>query len=140
MPHVFELVPYQSLNPRQQENYNFAKASALLADYGFVSMRLSDDWKGADFIAQHVDGETILRVQLKGRLTFNRKYEGKDLWIMFCSDGQWYMFPHDDLLTAMLAAGRMAGTTSWKEKGGYSFPYLGKDVLLLLEPYRLDGA
>jgi len=140
MPHVFKLAPYTALNARQQENFNFAKAAALLADYGFVSLRLSDDWKGADFIAQHVDGETILRVQLKGRLTFNKKYEGKDLWIMFCSDRHWYMFPHDELLGKMLAANRMVDTASWEEKGGYSFPYLGKVVLELLEPYRLAGA
>ena len=47
-----ELITYSSLNPRQKENYNYQKLSALLADYGFVTMRLSDDWQGADMIAQ----------------------------------------------------------------------------------------
>jgi hypothetical protein len=51
--------------------------SALLADYGFVSMRLSDDWRGADFIAQHVSGNP-LHVQLKGRLAFDKPYRGKN--------------------------------------------------------------
>lgn len=47
---------YNELNSRQQENYNFQKVSAVLADYGFVTMRLNDDWQGADFIAIHIDG------------------------------------------------------------------------------------
>ena len=61
-------IDYRKLNGRQQENYNFQKISGLLADYGFTTIRLSDDWNGADFLAQHVDGKTVLRVQLKGRL------------------------------------------------------------------------
>ena len=32
---------------------DYAKLAAL-ADYGFSAMRLSDDWEGADLIAQHV--------------------------------------------------------------------------------------
>ena len=67
-------VRYADLNARQKENYNFQKVSAVLADFGFSTLRLTDDWQGADFIAQHVDGETFLKVQLKGRLTFGKKY------------------------------------------------------------------
>ena len=48
-------ITYADLNSRQRENYNFQKVSALFADYGFTTMRLSDDWQGADFIAQHID-------------------------------------------------------------------------------------
>jgi hypothetical protein len=51
MPLNLKLISYASLNPRQKENYNYQKLSALLADYGFVTMRLSDDWRGADMIA-----------------------------------------------------------------------------------------
>ena len=59
-------IHYSSLNARQKENFNFQKLSSVLADFGFVTMRLTDDWGGADFIAQHIDGETFLRVQLQG--------------------------------------------------------------------------
>ena len=59
-------IAYHDLNARQQENYNFVKLSAVLADYGFVTMRLSADWQGADLIAQHVDGATFLKIQLSG--------------------------------------------------------------------------
>ena len=62
---AFTKIDPKKLNPREKENYNFLKVSAVLADYGFVTMRLSSDWQGADFIAQHLDGETFLRVRPK---------------------------------------------------------------------------
>jgi hypothetical protein len=30
-----------------------------------MTMRLSDDWQGADFIAQRIDGGTFLKVELR---------------------------------------------------------------------------
>src|SRR5436189_4470120 len=71
-----EKVAYDSLNSRQKENFNFQKASAVLADYGFVTFRLSDDWQGADFIALQISGE-VLRVQLKTRLGFYNEVRGQ---------------------------------------------------------------
>jgi len=70
---MFKRITYNELNPRQKENYNFQKVSGVLADYGYVTIRLSDDWQGADFIAQHIDGERFLKIQLKGCLTFDKK-------------------------------------------------------------------
>lgn len=63
-------IEYFRLNARQKENYNFLKVSAVLADYGYMTMRVSADWQGADFIAQHIDGTTSLKVQLKSRLAW----------------------------------------------------------------------
>ena len=56
----FKKILYSKLNARQQENYNYQKASAILADYGFNTLRLSDDWQGADFIAIHINGKDFL--------------------------------------------------------------------------------
>ena len=111
--------------------------SAVLADYGFVTIRLSDDWQGADFIAHHVDGETFIKVQLKGRLTFEKKYQGKDLYIAFHSNGAWYLFPHDEVLECFLSKTNIGETQSWKERGIYSFPGLSKKTQKLLEAYRI---
>lgn len=133
-------IDYRSLNARQKENFNFQKLSAVLADFGFVTMRLTDDWGGADFIAQHVDGETLLRVQLKGRLTFAAKYQHKGLFIAFPYADDWYMFPHDEVLAIVLAdTNTMSGTRSWDERGSYSFGHLAVRMLELLVPYRLTG-
>jgi hypothetical protein len=39
---MLERVAYETLNARQKENFNFQKVSAVLADYGYVTIRLSD--------------------------------------------------------------------------------------------------
>jgi hypothetical protein len=49
----FEKTNYNDLNLKAKEMYNFQKVSAKLADYGFTTMWLNNDWKGADFISIH---------------------------------------------------------------------------------------
>ena len=105
-------IRYEDLNSRQKESYNFQKVSALLADYGFATIRLSDDWQGADFIAQHQDGVTFLKVQLKGRAAIYRKYEGRDLHICFPDGPDWYLYPHDDVVRLLLQSTGIGGTES----------------------------
>jgi len=126
------------LNARQKENYNFLKVSAVLADYGFMTMRLSSDWQGADFIAQHVDGE-FLKVQLKSRLGFDRKYAGKNIYIAFPHGADWYIYPHDTLLERVLAETKIGTTKSWRVDGGYSFPKLSEQLRTFLRPYMLGS-
>lgn len=130
-------VRYQRLKARQQENYNFHKVAAVLADYGFNCLRLSDDWQGADFIASHVDGDTFLKVQLKGRLSFSKKYLGKELHIAFPHQSTWYLYPHDKLREEIFREKPYSGSRSWREGGGYSVGRLGPRLKALLEPYRL---
>jgi hypothetical protein len=132
-------IRYADLNARQKENYNFQKISAVLADFGFVTLRLTDDWQGADFIAQHIDGETFLKVQLKGRLTFGKKYIGKDLYVAFKDGETWYLYPHDELLMVVLKETNVSNTESWQKQGGYSFPGLSQQITSLLEPYKIAG-
>ena len=69
---IFEKIDYNSLNSKQKENYNFHKVASALADYGYDSMRLNNDWQGADFIA--VKNDEMLKIQLKGRFTVDKKY------------------------------------------------------------------
>ena len=76
-------IEYEKLNSKAQEMYNFHKVAAQLADYGFTCMWLSNDWLGADFIAVHADGVTDIKVQLKSRLSFAKKYVGKSIYICF---------------------------------------------------------
>jgi hypothetical protein len=129
-------IDYNDLNPRQKENFNFAKISSVLADYGFITMRVSDDWQGADFIAQHRNGEFI-KVRLKGRLSFGTKYKAKDLYVTFCADGEWYLFPHDEVLERVLTETTIGQTRSWSEDGGYSFPGLTMQMRQILGPYKV---
>ena len=95
----FHRVKYSELPAKAQEAYNYQKASAVLAEHGFVTNLLKYDWNGADFIAQHIDGKW-LKIQIKGRLTTKPEYEGKDIYIMFedKENSNWYLFPHDKLV------------------------------------------
>jgi hypothetical protein len=127
----------KDLNSRQQEAYNFQKVSAVLADFGFVTIRLSNDWNGADFILQAPDGKTFHKVQLKGRLTFDKKYEDEDLYICFRDGehGSWYMYNHADLLKKVLP--QIEGTKPLLDGKPYHYPVLSKGMKKLLEPYRI---
>jgi len=109
----------------------------VLADYGFITIRLSSDWRGADFIAQHFDGMTFLPVQLKGALMFDKRYVGRGLHICFRHERAWFIYPHDDLLRQVEAS--FCETQSWCTEGTYHFPHIPKQLLKLLEPFRLEG-
>jgi hypothetical protein len=86
-------VSYKDLNSKEKENYNYHKVAAALAEYGYDSMRLNNDWEGADFIA--VKDEQMLKVQLKARFTLSKKYIGKGIFIAFREDNDIYIFDHD---------------------------------------------
>ncbi|MGA8090300.1 MAG: hypothetical protein WCA10_23710 [Terracidiphilus sp.] len=136
---LLKKVSYESLNSRQQETYNFQKISGVLADFGYLTIRLSDDWNGADFIAQHFKSKEFLKVQLKGRLCFYKKYQGKDLYICFREASFWYLYPHDELLPKVHSSGSMSGTKSWDKLGGYSFPSIPRQLEGLVLPYRIPA-
>jgi hypothetical protein len=130
-------IAYKNLNSRQKENYNYQKLSGLLADYGYTTIRLTSDWKGADFIAQHKDGKSYLLVQLKGRLTFAKKYMGRNIWIGFPYKDAWYLVPHDFMVEIIMSLTKRGRSNSWEKYGGYSFPYLSDAILKTLTSYKL---
>ncbi|QQS61694.1 MAG: hypothetical protein IPN70_02065 [Candidatus Moraniibacteriota bacterium] len=130
-----EKIKYSDLNARQKEIYNFQKASAIFAEYGYTTVKLSDDWMGADFIAISFDGEKYLKVQLKGRLTFEKKYLGKKIFICFHdkkNDG-WYLYNHDKILKKFIRS--IKNSKSWKMKNGYSYRYLQSEHIKILSPF-----
>lgn len=132
----FIKVKYQDLNAKQKESYNYQKISAVLADYGFITIPLANDWNGADFLAVPTDGD-VLKVQLKGRLTFMKKYMNKGLFICFRVDHDWYLYPHDELLNELDGELNFLNTPSWLDAGGYSFPSIPNKALKILEKYKV---
>lgn len=134
---AFEQIEYQKLNSRQKETYNFQKLSAVLAECGYLTIRLSDDWNGADFIAQHFKTKAFLKVQLKSRLTFDKKYQDEDLYICFRDGehGPWYMYNHADLLKKVLL--QIERTKTVLAGKPYHYPVLSEGMKELLKPYLL---
>ncbi len=135
---MFQRIAYSDLKSRQQENYNFHKIAARLADYGFNCLRLTDDWQGADFIACHIDGRTFLKVQLKGRLVIDRKYQGKDIHVAFMLDDDVYLYPHDQLVFHMEANELIgADSVTWHDKGFRSWATPPAWAIKFLEEFRI---
>ena len=109
-------VSYKDLNSKQKENYNYHKVAAALANYGYDSMRLNNDWEGADFIS--VKGDDMIKIQLKGRFTLDKKYEKKELYIAFIEKGIIKIYLHDEALE--IATNNITDSKSWTENGNYN--------------------
>lgn len=131
-------IKYESLNSKQKETYNYHKVSAVLADYGYFTIRVTDDWESADFIAMNCFDKSFIKVQLKGRLTFSKKYKNKELYITFedKKNNTWYLYPHDELLKNF--SKNLNSELSWSEDGNYSTPTLSKQSVKILEQYKLN--
>ncbi len=110
-------INYTELNSKQKENYNFHKVASSLADYGFNSLRLNDDWQGADFIA--INGDAMMKIQLKGRFTVDKKYINKEIYIAFIENDVVKLYRHDDAVAAL--SDNIKNSSSWSEFGGYSW-------------------
>ncbi|WP_341485478.1 hypothetical protein [Thioclava sp. GXIMD4215] len=130
-------VSYADLNSRQKETYNFHRTAARLVEYGYNSILLSDDWLGADFIAYHNDGQRFYRIQLKGRLTIDNKYVGRDLYIAFWDGDRLYIYPHDEMADRVDQAGHIVASASWREHRSYSWPSVPKWARQLLVNFEV---
>ena len=137
MPLLFSRINYENLNARQKENFNFQKVSGVLAEYGFVALRLTDDWEDADFIAQNIDGETFIKVQLKARLTFDKKYIGKSLYITFPEREEWYLYPHDEVLYRISDLNQLINSDAWERSGLRHYRRIPNYCKELLSEYQI---
>lgn len=133
----FERIDYNELSGKQQEIYNFQKVAGVLADYGFNCIKLDDDWRGADFLAYHKDGVETLKVQLKGRITIDKKYIGKDLYVAFPVASHRCLIEHDELLRIISQVTSWLETSSWTLKGQYHSGKPSRTLVAALEPYTL---
>ena len=133
----FNKIDYDKLNSRQKEIFNFQKISAVLADYGFNCIKLADDWHGADFLAYHKDGLHTLKVQLKGRLTIDKKYQGKELFMAFQFKGNWYLVAHEILVEKVGKHANWLNTDSWIKHGNYNSQAPNEQLMESLAEYRL---
>lgn len=134
----FERVTYSKLNGTQQEVVNFAKAAALLATYGFECARVRADSLGADFLAHHMLQGTVLPIQLKGRITIQKKYlKNKGLWIMCPVEGQWLLIPHVLLVSFVkkATAGGLEDAKSWNIGGYRHMKKPSAKLFKMIEPW-----
>ena len=124
---------------KQIETYNFHKAAAVLVEYGFDCIRISDDWEGADFLAHHKQSGETLMVQLKSALVIDKRYcPNKDLYMCFPLDktDKWYLAKHADLLAlAREHAPRWFKSNGWKNNHRYWSWRANEAMREALKPY-----
>ena len=133
----WERVSYASLNNEGKRVYNFQKVSAVLADYGFNCIKLTGDSNGADFLACHMPSGDQIPVRLKTRLTVEKKYENKGLWIAFPVNEDWYLLKHDQLRDIVGKRTPALENDAWRQNGRLSWPSPTKALLEGIEPYRI---
>jgi hypothetical protein len=134
---IWNKVPFDKLKACQQENYNYHKLASVLAEYGYTSIRLTDDWEGADLIAQHINGGVFLKIQLKGRLFFGQRYLGKGLYIAFRDGDNWFLYPHDEVLKKVWEISSFEQTKAWRETKEYHFSSISEKIRTILKSYAL---
>jgi hypothetical protein len=109
--------------------------TTLLLQQGYnVFLPVYDE--GIDLIAHREMDDDLKLIQQKSRWTIARKYIGRNIWIAFRDRGEWYLAPHDELVTLADAAGYTA-TPSWTEKGLYHQKAMTKVLRESCEVYRL---
>jgi hypothetical protein len=107
----------------------------LALEQGFNAFLPTYD-RGVDFILYRECDGLLRKVQLKGRWTIARQYIGRDIWIAFPNGQDWYLMPHDEMVSLAEAAG-ITRTHSWTgPAGAYSRPSSSAAVLAQCEPYR----
>jgi len=133
----FKHIQYDALNTRQKELYNFHKFAGRLVEYGYYSIKLSDDWQGADFLACHFNGVDFIKVQLKGKMSIDQKYEGKQIHIAFRHGKDYYIYPHDEMMEWILETSNVGNTATWRNTGRHHSRQPTKRALEFLKPYRI---
>ena len=127
-----EKLNFNEMSPTFREHRNFLKLSSVLVDYGYMCSWLPVDDQGADFIAVHCKTNHVLKIQLKGRISVERKYFGKDIYMAFPKDDRkpledWMIVPHDKLVELFISP------ASWNKNHGRSS---GKIPLKILTGVR----
>jgi hypothetical protein len=105
----------------------------------FVSLALEQGFNvflpvydgGVDFILQRESDGKLHKVQLKGRWTIDKKYEGRDIWMAFPIADDWYLVPHDEMVKS--AEPGVLESLSWTKDGLYSRP---KPSMAVIEKYK----
>jgi len=93
---------------------------------------------GIDMIAHRESDDDLKLIQQKSRWTIARKYVGRSIWIAFRDRGDWYLAPHDEMVSLGEEAGYTA-TPSWTDKGLYHRASMTSDLRERCEKYRLPG-
>jgi len=130
-----------SLPTRIIEAANRAEATALLMRLGYQVYRPEADVDGEDLVVKTPRGK-LRAVQLKSCPVVNRKYSGKNIWMLFPCDKyqpdaprEWFLIQHDRLFDWMQTA--HGHTISLGQNGGWAATYVSKELRAFVKPSRV---
>ena len=101
------------------EAINRTELDAVMLRRGYIPFLPVID-VGIDVIYYREADRKLRFVQAKGRVCIEKKYNDRQIEIAFSEDGQWYLYPHDDLVKFCEANDLWVHTSSWQDKGAYS--------------------
>lgn len=132
-----EKLKYDDLSGKAKETWNFQKVSALLVEYGFATNWLNVDFESADFVAVHFNGNDIIKVQLKSRVTISKKYVGKDIYVCFPLANSFCLIQHEELIELVGKNTNWLNSSSWVNDGAYSSANPNKELKETLNSFLL---
>ena len=133
-------VKYHTLGHKEKESFNTARLISIMSTWGYLeATRINGDKHGADLLFYRASDGDVKKIQLKGRASIDRKYEGKDLYIAYPvkKQGCWYIYPHDEVMNLSLKQSSWHKTKSWREGGGYSWRTPPKWLSKILKPWKV---
>lgn len=136
-------IEHDDLTNKEIELYNYSRLVAVLAKYGLETHRVINDANGADIIAYRAPRKSegthavILKIQLKSRFSYNKKYDHEDLYIAFPDGDDWYLIPQESISEDKeLVPEKWRTSESWKA-GNYHVAQLTKSLRTKLERYKI---
>lgn len=136
-------IEYKELTNKEKELYNYNRLAAVLAKYGMECHWIINDTNGADIVAYRAprkaeDSHTMtLKIQLKSRFSYNKKYNQEDLYIAFPDGDDWYLIPQESISEdKSLIPEKWRTCESW-ESGNYHVAQLSKDMKTKLKRYKI---
>ena len=136
-----ESIEYEKLSGKEQESYNASLLMGQMAQWGYLEgQKINGDKHGADLLFYRSSDGSVLKVQLKGRVTLSKHYQGKGLCVAFRnrSTGDWFLYDHDQILEKVISLGHLEGTKSWDMTGGWSWSAEPLWLQNILQPWRIN--
>ena len=136
---------YLQMSNKEQEAYHAALLKSEIAIRGYVAVDTPTDKHAADLVAFRPENpsRTALWIQLKSRLTIDKRYTDKDLYIAFPekpgnAGTDWFIYPHDDFVDFCNEEGKwVTNEWCWGVHGSYTSISIPKWALIWLEQWRI---
>ena len=110
----------KELNSQAREFVSRSEVLPFFVRDGFLPYIPAWD-EGIDFIVYREQDDLLIKIQLKSRWSIDRKYIGRNIGMLFGNGGdmkEWYLFPHDVMVSFAQENTEFLKSKSWNAKHG----------------------